>query len=187
MEIYTQEFSGGECSQKQSLWGRGRKQHWVQREVELLCALTGGLADLTRSSGVEIVLHLPPTPTEARGPVLYSPELIVIGYEMLPGKGHDLGRGSCFQQQAILWGDLDEHCELTGSRQLRSWRETGRAHRSIPCILPKVHLFPGCDPYFMPGKLGPRASNEIKFPEQISDLHVSFHLACKIILLGISC
>lgn len=145
MEIYTQEYSGGECFQKEPLWGRGRKQPWVQREVELLCALTGGLADLTRRSGVGIVLHIFP---QLRQEGL---SFIALNWQSLDrrcflGRGHDLGGGSCFQQQAILQRDIDEHCELTNPRQLQSWRETGGRIAASPvvyqkcaCFLPGIH------------------------------------------------
>lgn len=46
------------------------------------CRVTGGLADLTRSSGVGIVLFI-----FSPNCILYSPELTVIGSELLPGKG----------------------------------------------------------------------------------------------------
>lgn len=112
------------------------------RERLNCCVLTGGLADLTRSSGVGIVLHLSP-PTEARGPVLYSPELTVIGYEMLPGKGtwpwmrqllsaasSSLGRlrwalwADRLQAAAVLkgnWEDSSQHPLYFTKSALASW------------------------------------------------------------------
>ena len=118
------------------------------------CRVTGGLADLTRSSGVGIVLFI-----FSPNCILYSPELTVIGSELLPGKGtwpwmRQLPSAASNSLERLRWALLAEKPQAAAVLKA-NWG----AHHSIHCILPKVNLLPACSPYFMPGNLGHRESN----------------------------
>lgn len=161
MEVCTQEVSGGECSQKQHLWGSeghklDRRRGWTRMRYNR------GLSQSHKQLWSCIAFHI--FPKLRQGPVLHSSELTVSGYELLPGKGtwpwiRQLLSTASNSLEGLRWELLTDKPQAGGEWVPRSWREDLKTHHSVHCISPTVNLLPACYPRFIHGNMGHREVN----------------------------